>query len=465
MVVFAQVQNFCFISFLCEETSVNNPSSFLFSPPSHLSHNDSRHFLSASASYINNRPLILTARSLPISQESIMKSVIRLLLLCVLTFNLSIFSFARPQQMFTYPFHLLARCSSTTQCNLCQANCPTSRPLFFSSSTSVNHFYDDHVSDLFACRRRLLRLRNGLSDWCINDENGFYAIDSFIPTTDSCFRYPAACAVALAARAEERVSMGKLSNEHRRVVLARKILQLAMASEEATRAKKGYEEARIRADAIKKAWDEKWYDVAIFHLEQPDEKVTRFADPVFVNYSGMLRDVEIMDASVSSNDLKQAYVENKFVRKETISEIPKLMHSIFGLRNEIVSKKHVTDAYLKEIKELTTRTFELQQLATNIIYETTHSAGLDGEIVLLDRDLFNLYIALKKERADLSNENVQTTFSKLRLVGMMRQLVLEISKRQRADGCSDADRMLEKEMPVEKKPIAKRSRARRGGFS
>lgn len=61
--------------------------------------------------------------------------------------------------------------------------------------------------------------------------------------------------------------------------------------------------------------------------------------------------------------------------------------------------------------------------------------SLDGEIVLLDKDLLDLFIRLKDERALLRKASVRSTNIKMRLILAMRSMVREISISQQRNRC------------------------------
>lgn len=322
---------------------------------------------------------------------------------------------------------------ATEACNSCQRECSTqSARNFFSGSASTSDAgsYATLVSDLHRCRIYNRKLRRGLPHWCVNDGTKYFATGSFVPSESTCTREPIACAKWLGKEADRNIRDRIWNQQTEFYVLAKKMEELATAKEDLIIETKETNKSKEKADEILKAWDERWYDEAAIHLENPEGNATRFADPIFFNYTFVKDEIHRMDMEIYNNDLFNANKRNKEIRKETIENIPLYLGSISMLQNHIKSRRARTDRYLQEIKEIANRTAQLQIEATNIIYETTHSKDLDGEIALLDHELLDLYVDLKSERARLYQANLHSTISKLRLVGMMRRLVKEISIHQ-----------------------------------
>ncbi|PXF48123.1 hypothetical protein BWQ96_02075 [Gracilariopsis chorda] len=328
----------------------------------------------------------------------------------------------------------VTQCYLTTEpCNSCQRECLTQNARNFfggAASTSQAGSYPTVIADLHRCRIYNRKLRRGLPHWCVNDGTKYFATSGFVPSESTCTREPIACAKWLGKEADKNLRDRIWNQQTEFYVMAKKMEELATAKEDLIIETKETNKSKEKADEILKAWEGRWYDEATIHLENPEGNGTRFADPVFFNYTSVKKEVRQMDMEISNNDLYHANKRNKEIRKETMETIPIYLGSISGLQNHIKSRKARTDRYLQDIKEIANRTAHLQIEATNIIYETTHSKDLDGEITLLDHELLDLYADLKAERAKLYQANLNSTISKLRLVGMMRRLVKEISIQQ-----------------------------------
>ncbi|CAN8074284.1 unnamed protein product [Agarophyton chilense] len=315
-------------------------------------------------------------------------------------------------------------------CDTCQRECQTQAARHFFTDNEPNVHYSNYtrsVDELHRCAKYTTKLRRGLPHWCVNDGTRYFATSEFEPTVSSCTREPRACAKWMAKEAHKNLEDGVWDSENHSYLLAKEMEELVAAQEDLAIEMQRHKRLEEEANEVLKAWNERLLDMAILHLENPEETETKFADPVFLNFSYMKDEEKRMETEVSNYNLYEANNRNKEVRKETLEKIPLFLGSIARLENHVKSKKTETDRYLQEIKVIANRTARLQMAATNIIYETTHSNNLDGEIALLDQELLELYIELKKERALLHDANLNSTFSKLRLVGMMRRLVKEIS--------------------------------------
>lgn len=318
-------------------------------------------------------------------------------------------------------------------CNLCERDCKTSEAhaYFTKGHPALPHIgYSQVAEELNRCKVFRQRLRRRLPDWCESDEKHYFATEEFSPSSITCSREPQACARWIGGEADNNLKKRVWDAQDPRYLLSKKIQNLGIAKENLTIEIRRTNRSEEEADEIMTAWKERWLDAAVFHLEHPEETETKFADPVFSNYSFFVNENPKMESEIRRNNLLHAKNENEHTRSEALTRIPLYLSSISRLKNHVVSNEKETEGYLREIKAIASRTAQLQLEATNIIYETTHSTNLDEEIILLDEELLDLYIRLKGERSTLQGAKERSTFSKLQLVGMMRRLVKEISIRQ-----------------------------------
>lgn len=340
---------------------------------------------------------------------------------------------ARPKQISNFTYDQVRACHfAESACRECFKECHSNRLSFFGSASSAQR-HEDLVVSLQECLRETNYYRQWLPKWCINDQKGFYATQDFPANEENCLMQPIACSQHIEKRLRRQSKERDIPFGRYRLALM--IGQLGRAQRDLTRETEEFAERKKKVQRIRQAWEEKWLDEALLHIEKPEENLTRYADPAFHNFRELEKENKEMDLIVSRNNIVSASVENKFVRRDTVDKIPEFINSIRGLKNQIHSKKDVTDRYLNEIKDVAVRTAQLQENATNIIYETTHGKELDGEIAILDKELLDLYVELKKERSKLRELNVRSTFAKLRLVALMRMTVQQVSRQQIRQGC------------------------------
>lgn len=321
-------------------------------------------------------------------------------------------------------------------CYECVHNCQ-----FNPTSWDITHRKQraEYLKQIDDCHEDYLVLKAGLPEWCMNDAYDFFPVPGYMPTDEQCsLMNKVSCTTRWLTDLEKDIQSGKLKATDAAFETARKAQEHANIME--SLAYYGNELAELPSK-IQKYKEEKQQNLlseAHKHLEDPSENETVFSHPIYIDVDKTLTENRRLDLYISRNDIYTASMENKFVRRETVNQIPAFLNAISRLENHIQSKIADTNAYIEDIKGISERTAILQKKATNLIYETNHAKDVDGAIELQDKELFELYTALRQERSILSASNVNSTFAKLRLVSMLRRLVNEISEHQFQRGCDPA---------------------------
>lgn len=337
------------------------------------------------------------------------------------------------KEMFSRSLESIEECyESSDDCNACYKQCTQAHPTFFSSLSSS----PVHVStQLRTCRLDISNQRAGMEPWCINDWRHFFATSDFKPSASTCEMRAIDCAHRMLEIMEQKRVNGFISDKDPDYNLVKRMASVGIAFQRRKHSEEWYSLQKNKYERL-----EQWYGENILvemerHMKNPEGNDTRFSDPVFFNFTEMKKEVGRIHSLLFRNNLANAQAENKNVRTNTINRIQFYLESIFKLQNHVVSNKKETNRYLKEIKELAIKTYDAQKRATNFAYESTHTSGLDGEIVLLDKDLLNLFKELQEERNILNDLTVYTTLDKLQLVGGMRRMIVSVTMAQRRAGC------------------------------
>lgn len=339
--------------------------------------------------------------------------------------------------MFKRKLDSVEKCYSVREsCQKCYSKCASARNTFFSGSSVPP---SSLISMIHDCRVQISNHRTGMEPWCVNDWTRFFATPAFQATEETCKMEATECARRMREWADRRREAGTLNQHHNDFKQAEKMGATGKAMEYLQLSKSWYDGQINKYQRLDEWWDDNILIEMEKHLKTPESNDTRFSDPVFYNLTGLKTETRRVDKYLYRNDLLSARVENKFVRQDILQKVPQYLNSITSLTNHVKSKKTQTDGYLKDIKEIAAKTYEAQVKATNFAYQTTHAGGLDGEIVLLDKELLNMFSELQTERAILSEGNRKSTLTKLRLTGAMRRLVKELTTAQRKVGCSKED--------------------------
>lgn len=337
--------------------------------------------------------------------------------------------------MFNRPLQAVEVCYAQREaCEKCYTQCASAHDTYFSGATLSPGTL---ISLTHECRTQISNHRTGMEPWCVNDWTRFFATSDFKASAESCEMEGTECARRMVEWARRRHSSGSLQTQHNDYRLAEQIGITGKAIEYMQLSKAWYHGQVNKYERLEEWWDEDILIEMDTHLKTPHSNNTRFSDPVFHNLTAMTDETRRVDKYLYRNDLLSARVENKFVRQDIMQKVPQYLESIKTLQNHIQSNKEQTDTYLSEIKNLVIKTYEAQEKATNFAYETTHADGLDGDIVLLDKELLDMFAELQKERTLLIEANRKSTLNKLRLTGAMRHLVSQLTKAQRQVGCSD----------------------------
>lgn len=297
----------------------------------------------------------------------------------------------------------------------------------------------EYLKQIEACHEDYLALKAGLPEWCMNDGHDFFPVPGYVPTDEQCrLMSKVSCTTKWLSDLEKERRSGTRSKTNAAFKTAKKAQEHANIMESLAYYEKELAELPSKIQKYKEEREQNLLSEAYKHLEDPSEKETVFSHPIYIDMDKTISENRRLDLYISRNDIYMASLENKFVRRETVNQIPAFLNAISSLENHIQSKKSDTDAYIEDIKDISERTAVLQEKATNLIYETTHAKDVDGAIELLDKELFELYTALRQERSVLGDANVKSTFAKLRLIGMLRRLVIEISEQQQRMGCEPA---------------------------
>lgn len=338
----------------------------------------------------------------------------------------------RQQYLFRIPYKQLRECHfAEDSCATCWKQCPKARIPFFGSNRGVAT-HEDLVTSTQECIRHTTYFRKWLPEWCINDQRGFYSTKDFSPSPDACLLRPIACSQYLTKTS---------GSDPKKKELSISIANLGRAKQSLSDEQNEIADNKRKASFVAKAWKEQWLDEAQFHLENHREQVTKFSDPIFLNYTNMKAQNIQMTQKIKENNVAKAVADNQHVKRDTVEKIPQFLKMIKALKNHIHSKKKETNVYLVQIKQLAVKTADYQKKATNILFETSYATTLDGEIEVLDKELIELYGELKKERALLSELHVRSTFSKLRIVGVLRRMIQYISEVQRKNKCPASEVM------------------------
>lgn len=324
-------------------------------------------------------------------------------------------------------------------CHACIDNCN-----FFPDSWDISQREQtvETLKQVESCHAEYLDRKAGIPDWCMNDGHDFFPIPGYEPTGEQCnLMNRVSCTRRWLADMERDVQAGKLKKTDA-------AFRIASKAQEHAEILDSIEHYRSELDQlpskISKYGDEKKRKLltqAYRHIAHPDEDKTVFAHPMYVDMEKTIAENRRLDLYISRNDIYMSSMENKFVRRETVDQIPAFLDAISKLESHIHSKKADTDAYLQDIKDISERTAVFQGKATNLMYETTHATDVDGAIELVDKDLFELFTVLRTERSILNSANARATYAKIRLISMLRRLVNEISKQQLQTGCNTNDIM------------------------
>lgn len=285
---------------------------------------------------------------------------------------------------------------------------------------------------LEACERKMSKLRSTLPTWCLVDGTGFSSKPGYVPQSEVCEKID----IQKCFRHWMMEDKDVITFEVRR--LASEYASLYGSVQHDIADIKRFPDL---LDNYKTEKEKKLLEQANIHLKQLDGNTTIYADPVYYGIYELSSENDNLEILISRTDVYSAGIENRFVRRETIDKVPSLLSSILELKNHIHSKKEETEVFLADIKMIARKITKFQGEAASLMYETTHLQDADGEISLLDRELFSLYVELKKERAVLNRANLKAAFTKMRLVGALRRLVWEISRSQAKGGCRPEELM------------------------
>lgn len=295
---------------------------------------------------------------------------------------------------------------------------------------------DYYVSGAAECLQDLAQLRKTVPDWCTDDFYEYVATEQFKPSLKECTMDVGLCVKALALQAKGRLESGAYTLDDRAYQIAMVAEELSMVQDQLGYAKQLLKNGHDYVQKVKDAWEGKWLEQALKHLADPLETETRFADPVFVNYSFYQRENEKNNKDALKKSLAYLRVENRFVKEMSSTKIPELLGNIANLKNLVVSRRENSDIVLDDIKVIAYEAAEAQKEATNVLFETRHAETIDGELIDQDDELFHLYSELQDQRTLLMERSRETSKEKGRLVSIMRYLVAEISRRQKLQGCA-----------------------------
>lgn len=331
----------------------------------------------------------------------------------------------------TIPLQELQQCvEGYKHCEKCEQGCntPDVNNFFFAPPELHWASYMKHrrILNVLVLQHPVLqKMRNGMPDWCTVSNNIWSATDAFQPSKENCLFDPYKCSQTL----QPVPGNEKLQEE---------IKKLGEYFPDSKLWKLQHRNKIEKADRIASDWKNRVGDHASAHLANPAEQDSMFADPVFLNYTTYVRDGRKFDIQVSRSDSYSANIENQFVRRETVDLIPGYVKSLLSLRTTISSQRENTEKILAEIKSMLMPVFRGQAAATNVIYESTHEKHLKGEVKLLDGELQDLYSQVKNERGALRTTKMSATYSKLRMIGMVRRLVQILARRQ--TNCGEDDK-------------------------
>lgn len=335
-----------------------------------------------------------------------------------------------------FPQENIAKCEFEIgkSCLECSSTCPSLFETYFKKSVSE---YRKDVRDFSICRSRLSFDTRAFPDWCLVDENGYYHNDKFEVSENVCMNVTSErTCIEIIDRHEKHDSFRRLIRTPEKQEFIDTVKELVTVVEERDKAALYFARNKLFWAFIDEAFEKDWVVEYEAYSNNLEDTKSRFFNPAFYNYSNWVADYYRIDRLVSKTDLHSLNVERLFVEKDTIGKIPSLITDIKALKNDIFSRKEETDKVLDEIKEIADQIFSAQMNSTNVIYEITHSRNLDGQITLLDKELLDLYVKLKSERGKLRSATVKSTFSKLRLIAVIRNLIRKISQRQKEQGCS-----------------------------
>ena len=315
-------------------------------------------------------------------------------------------------------------------CLECSSTCPSLFKSYFKKSVQE---YRNEVRKFSICRSRISFETRALPDWCLADEKGYYHNDKFEFSENTCMNITSG---RMCIEMIESYYSGRKDRTPEMKEYIYAIMELIDVVEKRDKAALDWANIKSTWAFSKEAYENDWLKEYEAYSNNLSDSKSRFFNPTFYNYSNWLADFHRIDRLVSKTDLHSLNIERLFVEKDTVNKIPSLITDIKGLKNDIFSRKEETDKVLDEIKEIVDQIFSAQLNATNVIYEITHSRNLDGQITLLDKELLDLYIKLKSERGKLRSATVKSTFSKLRLIAVIRNLIRKISQQQKEQGCS-----------------------------
>lgn len=332
------------------------------------------------------------------------------------------------REMFSRPFQSVDECYRTRdECNICYNQCQKAHRSFFSNPSSSPI---DISTQLRKCRIEMSNQRTAMTTWCINDWNHFYATKEFRPTEKSCWMHQTDCAAIVIGAVKEKQEVG-----HPNIILAAKMAALGRVYQKRKRVRLWHVSQRNKYEKLE-TWFKKDALVEMKkHLKNPSRLDTQWSDPVYKNLTGVKKEVERINEILDQNNIQKAQAKNREAHLKYDRRMQVFLESIANLENHIISNKQVTNGYLKEIKQLVIKTYEAQLKASNLAYETTHVSKIDGQIILLDKELLEMFEDLRRERRTLSNFLAYSTGDKLKLVRGMRKMITAITLAQRDSGC------------------------------
>lgn len=296
------------------------------------------------------------------------------------------------------------------------------------------------VKEVASCHAEYLKLRTGLPDWCFNRGTEFYTTPDFEPTSEICgLMSKKRCAEQWMDDLEIEVQVSKVKKKSQEYETGRKAVEYANLLEAIESETRELEQIPELARQYSEEKKQGLLEQAMKHLQDPSKNSSVYSNLVYVELNKVRTENNKWDREISKNDAYMAGIENMFVRKSTVDRIPTILNSISTLKNHVHSKKIETDTYLNDIKSLSKKTAELQSQTTNLLFESTHARNADGTIEALDDELISMYEDLRRERAVLRKLNKQGTEAKSQLLGIMKQLVQEISEQQDRIGCRATD--------------------------
>lgn len=281
------------------------------------------------------------------------------------------------------------------------------------------------------CHQKLSQFRPRLPSWCQIDGSGINSKPGYVPHSKKCDKMDVVKCVQTwfrEGRGDTR-AVRKMVNDY--AILLAGLQKQKTEMERLSRLRHEYREEK-RKRLLEQAKE---------HMRRLDENRTIYADTLYHGIYEIAHENNNLDMMISRTDVYSAKMENKFVRMETVDKVPRLVSGILQLKNRIHSRKHETESYLTDIRSIAKNTIILQETAANVLYETTHEDDVDKEVAILDKELFKLHAELKEERAVLDRAHTKATFTKMRLVGGLRQLVWDVSRTQSRSGCAAQELM------------------------